>query len=123
MKILLILCFFNPSKLIFDYGQVTFKRDSKGFWESANYDDRIWMSANHEIWLVTRINKSTHKSGWCKFIPPNIPGPINVTVIFPKLGFKMKQNLFNYQIYKCRNGTCWNVWDNNGVFLETGIHR
>jgi hypothetical protein len=122
MKPLILILLLIPSKLIFEYDQVTFKRDSKGLWESANYDDRLEMSANHEIWLVTRISKSTHKSGYCKFVPPNIPGPINITVIFPKVGFKMKQNLFNYQIYKCKKGTCWSIQDNNGVFLETGIH-
>lgn len=122
MKIFLILLLLIQSRLTFDYGQVVFKRDSQGFWESANYDDRMWMSANHEIWLVTRINKSTHKAGYCEFIQPNIPGPIKITAIFPKPGFKMKQNLFTYQIHKCKKGTCWSIWDNNGVFLETGIH-
>ena len=119
--LLLILCFFNPSKLSFNnYEEVIFKRGDTGFWKGGNNNDLVYMSANPTIWIIYRKEKLKVRAGYCEFKAPNVIGPVKVIAIFPKPGFKMKQNLFTYKLFKNNIGTYWNVWDANGTLIMTG---
>jgi len=119
--LILILCFLNPSKIpINNYEEVIFKRSDHGFWESGNTNDIMFMSANPEIWLVYRKERLKIKAGYCKFKQSNIKALVKVIAIFPKPGFKMKQNLFTYQVRKGSKGTHWDVCDANGVSIMKG---
>jgi hypothetical protein len=113
--LLLILCFFNPSKLPFvGYQQVTFTRDFNGFWVT----DKGFLSANINVWIIVRNNKA----GYCTFMQPVDANIKRVTVlgVFPKAGFKMSQNLCIYIIKKYSQGTCWYIYDNSGLLLYRG---
>ena len=114
--LLLILCFLNPSRIVHFDSEVTFKRDMQGQWEGGdNANDIVYMTENPEVWLIYRTKQSKRLAGYCKFKQPTVKGPVKVIAIFPQPGFKMKQNLFTYQIKKNSKGTHWDVWDVNGV--------
>jgi hypothetical protein len=119
MKHLLIfLIFFNPAKMLTSYEEIIFTRHKlTGYWETT---EMAYMSANHEVWLIHRQNGLKRKAGYCRFKQRNIPGPIRVIAIFPKPGFKMKQNLFTYKVISVKSGTAWEVWDNNDRHIIIG---
>jgi hypothetical protein len=116
MKHLLIfLIFFNPIR---SYEEIIFKRNAAtGYWETT---ELAYMSANRDIWLIHRQNGLKKKAGYCKFKQPNVPGPVRVIAIFPKPGFKMKQNLFTYKVISINDNTAWEVWDNNDRHIIIG---
>src|SRR5882757_3448743 len=104
-QLFIFLLFLGPSKFVHFDSEVTFKRDTHGFWESGNVNDAMYMSANPEIWLINRQEGSKMKAGYCRFKQPNNLNLIKVIAIFPQPGFKMKQNLFTYIVVKGKNGT------------------
>ncbi len=118
MKILLLisLLLFNPIKPpTVDCRQIIFTKTIHGFWKA----DHTFQSANSkEIWIVMYNNKA----GYCRFVPPknNDIRIATAIAVFPKVGYRIKGNFLTYIVNRSSKGTCWNIYDNNGILFYRG---